>query len=222
MTAFGNNLKILGCNLSFQLGPNRDCHSNFNSSVNHTTSGSSSTAAALDSILAGFAGKPRRPLARMTFDHDLEIHEQFRNDRYIYRGRKSLVVPGKGPSAPNPAHPPPLPLSRQPSRQLSAPRLLTLEELTKSLKSTLNTLSLILIYLGISLPTYVAAAVYVGCSSETEGVAAESCDPLHNYIVIFTSMTFVGHILFPISWFMQDRAYARKLTQACHIMRRTE
>ena len=49
------------------------------------------------------------------------------------------------------------------SRQLSAPRLLTLEELTKSLKSTLNTLSLILIYLSISLPSYLAAAVQTEC-----------------------------------------------------------
>ena len=97
------------------------------------------------------------------------------------------------------------------TQSIRQPRV-NLEEFTKNVKSTLNTLSLILIYLGISLPSYVTAAVHMNCFEDGD------CLNLHYYIFIFTSVTFIGHLLFPISWFAQDRMYIDKLTKTYRLM----
>jgi len=88
---------------------------------------------------------------------------------------------------------------------------LTLDDISKNLKSTLNTLSLILIYLGISLPSYVVAAINVNCYATSE------CLDLHYYIFIFTGVTFLGHLIFPINWILQDKMYTNKLKKTYRI-----
>ena len=82
-------------------------------------------------------------------------------------------------------------------------------KLRKDIKSTVKTLSLILMYLGISLPTYITATVHRGCFCKSyEGRA---CSDLQNSLAIMQYFMLVGHIVFPCTWLLFDKMYEEKL-----------
>ena len=91
------------------------------------------------------------------------------------------------------------------------------EEIKKDVKSTIKTLSLILMYLAISLPTYITATVHRDCYCIEYD--SQGCVELRKYLYVFRNVSLVGHIAFPCTWLFFDKMYGDKLLKTLRIIR---
>ena len=96
----------------------------------------------------------------------------------------------------------------------------SLEDLKNDLKSTMKTLALILMYLLISLPTYITAAIHKDCyCAAPNGV--QNCPKLREYMYVFDNVSLIGHIAFPCTWLFFDKMYSDKLLKTLRLIRDT-
>ena len=94
----------------------------------------------------------------------------------------------------------------------------SLEDLRNDFRSTIKTLALILMYLLISLPTYITAAIYRNCYCATPN-GLQNCQELREYMYVFDIVSLIGHIVFPCTWLCFDKMYSDKLLKTFRIVR---
>ena len=100
-----------------------------------------------------------------------------------------------------------------------------LDDFRKDFRSSIKTLSLILMYLLISLPIYVAATAYLDCYCEDTSrvpgglLAKSNCKELRQYMYVFSNLSLIGHVVFPCTWLFFDKMYADKLFKLLRIIR---
>ena len=96
----------------------------------------------------------------------------------------------------------------------------SLEDLKNDLKSTMKTLALILMYLLISLPTYITAAIHRNCYCAAPN-GLQNCQKLREFMYVFDNVSLIGHIVFPCTWLFFDKMYSDKLLKTLRIIRDT-
>ena len=94
----------------------------------------------------------------------------------------------------------------------------SLEDLKNDFRSTIKTLALILMYLLISLPTYIAAAIHRNCYCAAPN-GLQNCQKLREYMYVFDNVSLIGHIIFPCTWLLLDKMYSDKLLKTLRLVR---
>ena len=77
-----------------------------------------------------------------------------------------------------------------------------LEELKRDLKSSLKTLAMLFVYLLMSCPLYISAAIYSNCLEDGD------CRHFGLYVIIFYNVSVSGLIIYPFIWLLLDRQFA--------------
>ena len=99
----------------------------------------------------------------------------------------------------------------------------SIEDLKSEVRSTIKTLALILLYLLISLPSYITASIHRDCYCNVEdgsnSETLQNCMELRQYIYVFSKASLVGHIAFPCTWLFFDKMYSDKLLKTLRIIR---
>ena len=98
----------------------------------------------------------------------------------------------------------------------------SLEHFKNNVKSTIKTLALILLYLLISLPTYITATIYQDCYCLDVGFVQrnlQTCQELRQYLFMFRTLSLLGHIVFPCTWLFFDKMYSDKLLKTLRLIR---
>ena len=96
----------------------------------------------------------------------------------------------------------------------------SLEDLKNDFRSTLKTLALILMYLLISLPTYITAAIHRNCYCAAPN-GLQNCLKLREFNNVFDNISLIGHIVFPCTWLFFDKMYSDKLLKTLRLVRDT-
>lgn len=88
---------------------------------------------------------------------------------------------------------------------------LNLEELKRDFKSTIKTLAMLFVYLLMSSPLYISAAVHSNC------LEAGDCRQFGVYVIIFYNVSMLGLVIYPYIWLLLDKHFAEKI---CHFLKK--
>jgi len=103
----------------------------------------------------------------------------------------------------------------------------SINDFKSEVRSTIKTLALILMYLLISLPSYITATIHRNCYCQVDDDGTNHADDLQNckelrqYMYVFSNLSLVGHIAFPCTWLFFDKMYTDKLLKTLRIVRDT-
>lgn len=95
---------------------------------------------------------------------------------------------------------------------------ITFADMRRDFVPTIKTLALLFLYLLMSSPLYISAAIYSNC------VEAGDCHQLGIYVIIFYNLSMLGLVVYPYFWLLLDKQFSRKIIQVfrknCENMRR--
>lgn len=86
-----------------------------------------------------------------------------------------------------------------------------IEGLRNDLRHTFRALFTMLMYLLITLPSFVPATIYSGCRR------LHHCDLLFQCILITDKLSLASHVVLPVTWLCFDKLYSRKLVKTFRI-----
>ena len=84
---------------------------------------------------------------------------------------------------------------------------LKLSELRRDFLPTIKTLAMLFLYLLMSSPLYISAAVHSRCSE---------CRQFEVCVIIFYHLSVLGLAFYPYVWLLLDRQFAQRVCQICH------
>jgi hypothetical protein len=78
----------------------------------------------------------------------------------------------------------------------------TLQDLKRDLKSTIKTLSMLFVYLGMSSPWYVVAVLMFLDNRRSD---------LKDFGFFFFHISYLGHLAYPYMWLLNDKLFLEKI-----------
>ena len=85
---------------------------------------------------------------------------------------------------------------------------LKLSKLRRDFLPTIKTLSMLFLYLLMSSPLYISAAVHSRCSKS-------ECRQFEVCVIIFYNLSMLGLVVYPYFWLLLDRQFAQRVYQIC-------
>lgn len=82
-----------------------------------------------------------------------------------------------------------------------------LQGLRRDFVSTIKTLAMLFLYLLMSSPLHISAAVHSQC----QNLGTEICHKVNVFVIIFYHLSMLGLVLYPFMWLVLDRQFAQRI-----------